>query len=83
MLLFHSLHSLLDTATWAVSSQGIQDDLGAKSTNWLAGYTDCQPHFHVCLNMKWTSVGAFSGYIQSGDVLTIRANDTYFRKMSH
>ena len=28
----------LDTATWAVSSQGIQDDLGAKSTNWMAGW---------------------------------------------
>ena len=24
-------------AAWAVSSQAIQDDLGAKSTNWPAG----------------------------------------------
>ena len=30
--------SLLDTDTWAVLSQGIQDDIGAKSTNWLAGW---------------------------------------------
>ena len=29
---------LLDTATRAVSSQEIQHDLGAKSTNWLAGW---------------------------------------------
>ena len=28
---------LLDTTTWAVSSQGMQDHFGAKSANWLAG----------------------------------------------
>ena len=28
-------------------------------TGWLANYTDCQPHFHVCLNMEWTSVWSF------------------------
>ena len=34
-----------DTATWAASSQGMQDHLGAKSANWLAGYMNCQPRF--------------------------------------
>ena len=28
---------LLDTATWAVSGQGMEDHFGAKSANWLAG----------------------------------------------
>ena len=28
-----------------VSSQGLQDHFRAKSANWLAGYTDCQPRF--------------------------------------
>ena len=32
-----SMSYLLDTATWAVSSQGMQDHFGAKSGNWLAG----------------------------------------------
>ena len=63
-----------------MSSQAIHDDPGAKSTNWLAGwltnYTDCQPHFHVC------RFGAFFGHIQLGDE-AIRANDTYFQKISH
>ena len=38
---------LLDTATWAVSSQGMQDHFGAKFANWLAGYRNCQPHFQL------------------------------------
>ena len=36
---------LLHTATWTVSSQGIQDHFGAKSANWLAGYRKCKPRF--------------------------------------
>ena len=28
-----------------MSSQGMQDHLGAKSANWLAGQLCCQPHF--------------------------------------
>ena len=28
---------LLDMATWAVSSQGMQDHFGEKSANWLGG----------------------------------------------
>ena len=39
----------LTRALWAVSSQGMQDDFGAKSTNWLAGllteYLRCRLRF--------------------------------------
>ena len=34
---FCGLSYLLDMATWATSSQGMQDHFGAKSANWLAG----------------------------------------------
>ena len=29
----------------AVSTQGMQDHLGAKSANWLASWLSCQPRF--------------------------------------
>ena len=33
-------------ATWAVSSQGMQDHFGANSANsWLANYLNFQPRF--------------------------------------
>ena len=44
----------LTRALWAVSSQGMQDDFGAKSTNWLAGllteYLRCRLRFRFTLS---------------------------------
>ena len=51
---------LLDTVTWAVSSQGIRDHFGAKSANWLASCQNCQSRFqfhktYSMFHVTWTT----------------------------
>ena len=45
-------------AKWAVSSQRMRDHFGAKSTNWLAGYRNCQHRFqfHQSRLEPWNEV---------------------------
>ena len=45
IIFLRSRSLLLETATWAVSTQIMQDHFGAKGANWLVGYRNCQPRF--------------------------------------